>query len=157
MLECYRVLDTLQQFISSKSTRQKLCFPGFIEIDLPKVILDKWQNWTDFWFPNLHELLKTAFLHVHSVGSLNQITWWFHWKAHSWAHAKPTDSDSGREVQKPQFSESSQEASSCRKVGGSPPYSILESWVKTLGSLGTFWGQSSESSCSLFCILDSKR
>ena len=73
MLECYHVLDTLEQFTSSKSTRQELCFSGFIEIDLPKVILDKRQNWADFWFPNLHEPLKTAFLHEQSVHSLNQI------------------------------------------------------------------------------------
>ena len=38
------MLDTLEQFTSSKSMRQELCFPGFIEIDLPKVILDKRQN-----------------------------------------------------------------------------------------------------------------
>ena len=40
--------DTLEQFTSSKSMRWELCFPGFIEIDLPKVLVDEWQNWTDF-------------------------------------------------------------------------------------------------------------
>lgn len=156
MLECYHVLDTLEQFTRSKSTRQELCFPGFIEIDLPKVIFDKRQNWTDFWFPNLDEPLKTAFLHVQSVRSLNPITRWSHWKAHSWARAKPTDSDSGREVQKPWFSESSREASSMRE-GWWLPSLQHPGKLSEVRSLGTCWGQGSESSCSLFCILDSKR